>query len=340
MNGYRLLLRLAPRSLRNKHAPGMEALFRQRLAEARERGRVAGLIVWLHAARDAATAFPTEWRRRWRQRGRVGVPAERRSIMIGSDIRYAWRALNHQKFGSTIVVAMLALGIGANVAVFTLINGLFLKPLPFPEPDRLVYINETAPRWNLETTGITYADFAQWHKVQQAFEAIATFNRRSFNVATENGADRMDGASVSADFARVLGIEPVIGRMFTAEEDRPKGANVALISMSLWHERFGGRNDVLGQTIRLNSRQFTIIGVLPPSADFPGGVRLWTPQQGDPNSVDSYSLEGAGRLKPEVTVSQGAADLLRAHQPIFDTRDKEKVVSPLVRNLRQHLIGD
>jgi predicted permease len=318
----------------------MEALFRQRLAEARERGRAAALIVWLHAARDVAAAFPSERRRRWRRRGRVGVPAERRSIMIGSDVRYAWRALNHQKSGSAIVLAMLALGIGANIAVFTLINGLFLKPLPFPQPDRLVYLNETAPRWNLETTGITYADFAQWQRAQQAFEAIATFNRRSFNVATEDGADRMDGASVSADFARVLGIEPVIGRMFTAEEDRPQGPNVALISMSVWHERFGGRNDVLGQTIRLNSRQFTIIGVLPSSADFPGGVRLWTPQQGDPSSVDNYSLEGAGRLKPGVTVAQGAADLLRAHQPIFDTRDKEKVVSPLVRDLRQHLIGD
>ena len=260
--------------------------------------------------------------------------------MMDSDVRYAWRALSHQKSGSAIVVAMLALGIGANVAVFTLINGLFLKPLPFPQPDRLVYINETAPRWNLETTGITYADFAQWHKAQQAFDVIATFNRRSFNVATENGADRMDGASVSADFAKVLGIEPVIGRMFTAEEDRPKGANVALIGMSLWHERFGGRPEVLGQTIRLNSRQFTIIGVLPQSAEFPGGVRLWTPQQGDPNAVDNYSLEGAGRLKPGVTAAQGAADLLRAHQPIFDARDKERVVSPLVRDLRQHLIGD
>ena len=318
----------------------MEALFRQRLADARERGRVAASIVWLHAARDAATACPIEWRRRWRRRGRVGVPAERGSIMIRSDIRCGWRALNHQKSGSAIVVAMLALGIGANVAVFTLINGLFLKPLPFPEPDRLVYINETAPRWNLETTGITYADFAQWHKAQQAFDAIATFNRRSFNVATENGADRVDGASVSADFARVLGIEPVLGRMFTAEEDRPRGPNVALIGTSLWHERFGGRPDVLGQTIRLNSRQFTIIGVLPPSADFPGGVRLWTPQQGDPSSVDNYSFEGAGRLKRGVTVSQGADDLLRAHQPIFDARDKERVVSPLVRDMRQQLIGD
>jgi putative ABC transport system permease protein len=260
--------------------------------------------------------------------------------MIGADVRYAWRTLTHQRFGSAIVVAMLALGIGANVAVFTLINGLFLKPLPFSDPDRLVYINETAPQWNLEMTGITYADFAQWHGAQHAFEAIATFNRRSFNVATASDADRVDGVSVSADFARVLGIQPVIGRMFTAEEDRPKGPNVVLIGTALWNERFGGRADVIGQTIRLNSRQFTIIGVLPPSADFPGGVRLWTPQQGDRNSVENYSLEGVGRLKPGVTVGEGAADLLRAHQPIFESRDKERVVSPLVRDLRQHLIGD
>ena len=259
--------------------------------------------------------------------------------MIGSDIRYAWRALSHQRLGSGLVLLMLALGIGANVAVFSLVNGLFLRPLPFPDPDRLVYLNETAPRWNLETTGITYADFAQWLKGQQAFEAIATFNRRSFNVATDNGADRMDGLSVSADFAKVIGIEPVIGRMFTAEEDQPKGPFVALIGTALWHERYGGRPDVLGQTIRLNSRQFEIIGVLPPSAEFPGGMRLWTPMQGDPTSVDNYTFEGLGRLKPGVTLEQASADLMRAHQPIFDTRDKQQNVSPLVRDLRAHLTG-
>jgi predicted permease len=340
VNGYRLLLRLAPRHLRDKHGAGLEALFRHRLEEARTRGRGAAILAWLHAAGDMLTAYPPEWRRRWRRRGRVGVPAERRSNMLGSDLRYAWRALSHQKFGSAVVVSMLALGIAANVAVFSLINGLFLKRLPFPEPERLVYINETAPRWNLEMTGITYADFAQWQKAQEAFDAIATLNRRSFNVATDNGADRVDGASVSADFAKVLGIDPVIGRMFTAEEDRPNGPNLALIGTALWHERFGGRTDVLGQTIRLNSRQFTIIGVLPLSAEFPGGVRLWTAQQGDPNSVESYSLEGFGRLKPGATLARGAADLLRAHQPIFDTRDKQKNVLPLVRDLRQHLTAD
>ena len=340
MNGYRFMMRVAPRALREKHAADMEALFRERLAEARASGRAAVALAWLLAARDILYSIPVPLVRQWRRRGRVGVPSERRSIMIGSDVRYAWRSLAHQKFGSGLVVAMLTLGIGANVAVFALINGLFLKPLPFTEPERLVYLNETAPRWNLERTGITYADFVQWRKAQQAFESIALFNRRSFNVATDEGADRMDGASVTADFARTLGIEPIIGRMFTTEEDRPNGPNVVVIGSAVWQERFGGRRDVLGQTIRLNSRQFTVIGVLPPSAEFPGGVRLWTPLQGDPTSVDSYSFEGVGRLKPAFSVDQGAADLLRAHQAIFDTRDKEKNVSPLVRDLRQHLTGE
>jgi predicted permease len=339
MNGYRLLLRLAPRPLREKHASEMEALFRHRLAEARARGRTASALVWLGAAVDILGATPIYLLHQWRRRGHVGIPPERRSVTIGADVRYAWRALAHQKFGSGLVVAMLALGIGANVAVFSLINGLFLKPLPFPNPDRLVYLNETAPRWNLERTGITYADFVQWQQAQQAFESIALFNLRSFNVATEDGADRMDGASVTADFARVLGIEPVLGRMFTAEEDRPNGPNLAVIGTALWRERFGGRSDVLGQTIRLNSRQFTVIGVLPASAEFPGGVRLWTPLQGDPNAVDNYSFEGVGRRKAGLTFEVGAADMLRAHQPIHDTRDKEKNVSPLVRDLRQHLTG-
>jgi predicted permease len=270
----------------------------------------------------------------------VIVPPERQAVMFGSDLHYAWRSLTHQRFASGLVIAMLALGIGANVAVFTLINGLFLRPFPFPEADRLVYINETAPRWNLEMTGITYADFAEWQKGQQAFEAIAAWANRSFNVAGESGADRIDGAAVTADFARVLGIEPLLGRMFTAEEDRPNGPLVTLIGEALWRERFGGRADVLGQTLRLNARQFTIIGVLPRAAQFPGRVRLWIPMQGNPASTDNYSFDGLGRRKPGITVEQATADLLRAHQPIFDSRDRDRVVSPFARDLREQFTSD
>jgi putative ABC transport system permease protein len=334
VNGYRLLLRFAPRHLRGRHAAGMEALFRHRLAEARARGRVAAALVWLHAARDLLMSYPTEWRRRWRQRGRVGVAAERRSIMIGSDLRYAWRSLSHQKFGTVLVIGMLALGIGATVAVFSLINGLFLRPFPFPEPERLVYINETAPKWNLEQTGVNYADFVIWHRDQQAFEAIALYDETAFNVATDEGADRMTGAAVTIDFLKVLGLQPLLGRSFKLEETKPNGPRVTMIGEALWRERFGGRPDVLGRELRLNSRIYTIVGVLPRTAEFPGGVRLWVPLQDNPTSRDGYSYDGIGRLKAGITVEQAGAELLRVHQAIFEEHDKERIVSPFTRDLR------
>jgi putative ABC transport system permease protein len=337
---YRLLLRLLPSRVRERHAREMEMLFQERLTDARRRSRLAVWGVWLRAGADIVGSIPHEIRRARRRRGQIGIPAERRSLMIGSDIRYAWRSLSHQRLGTALVVGMLALGIGATVAVFSLINGLFLRPFPFPESDRLVFINETAPKWNLEMTGINYADFAQWHRDQQAFEAIAVYDSTAFNVATDQGADRLSGAAVSIDFLDVLGLQPILGRSFAADEVMPNGPRVAMIGEALWHERFGGRHDVLGKELRLNSRAYTVIGVLPRAAEFPGGVRLWVPIQADPNDRDSYDLDGFGRLKPGVTVEQAAADLLRAHQPIFDAHDKERVVSPFVRDLRTQLTRD
>jgi predicted permease len=341
VNAYRVLLRLAPRRLRERHAVEMEAIFRERLAEAQARGPVAAGLVWLHAARDIGAAIPQELIQTWRRRGRVGLPQERRSIMFGSDLRYAWRSLNHQRFGSLLVIGMLALGIGSTVAVFSLVNGLFLRPFPFPEPERLVYINEAAPKWNLEMTGVNYHDYAQWRRDQKVFEAIGLYDTREFNLATEGGSDRMSGASVTMDFIKVLGLRPLIGRTFTQEEDAPKGPTVVMIGEAVWHERFGGRADVLGRELRLNSRPFTIIGVLPKAAEFPGGVRLWVPMQGNPNvNEQSYSYDGLARLKPGITLEQANADLVRTQQVIFDTRDKEKVVTPFARDLRAQFTRD
>src|SRR6185503_11810203 len=179
-------------------------------AAARSRGRVAVAAVWLRAVSDLLRARLASER----------VPLtvyidERTGFMAGSDIRYAWRALLRQRGASALVILMLALGIAANVAVFSLVNGLFLRPFPFPHPDRLVYINTAAPKWNLEIVGINYPDFDRWRKDQKLFEAITTYQTANFNMADGGGAERVRGAEITYDFMKVLGTEPVLGRSFT-----------------------------------------------------------------------------------------------------------------------------
>ena len=161
---YRALLPLAPRRLRARHGDDMAVLFDERLAAARARGRAAAAAVWLRAISDLVQARLAALRPE-----RVALTVyidERTTSMAGSDLRYAWRALLRQRGATALVVLMLALGIAANVAVFSLVNGLFLRPFPFPHPDRLVYINTAAPKWNLDAVGINYPDFDRWRRTR------------------------------------------------------------------------------------------------------------------------------------------------------------------------------
>ena len=161
---YRILLVLAPRRLRHRHARDMEALFAERLAAARRRGRFSAAAAWALALADLLAARVRE---PFRQRYTPPVVARsRKAVMLSTDLRYACRWLLRQKFSTALVAAMLALGIAANVVAFSLLNGLFLRPFPFYEPERLVYINTTAPRWNLEIVGINYPDFVQFVRTQ------------------------------------------------------------------------------------------------------------------------------------------------------------------------------
>lgn len=197
---YRVLLRLTPPALRRRHAAEMEALFLDALDAARRRGRRAAAAAWIAAAGDLLTARIAA-RRRANARATVR-PHERQASMVGSDIRYALRALAQQKGAAALVVVMLALGIAANVAVFSLINGLFLRPFPYPDADRLVFINEQAPKWNLEYVGVNFPDFAAWRTNQRAFEAIAWYDTISLNLAGDRGAQRITGAQVTYDYPK------------------------------------------------------------------------------------------------------------------------------------------
>jgi predicted permease len=256
-------------------------------------------------------------------------------------VRYAWRSLGRQRGSTALVVLMLALGIAANVAVFSLVNGLFLRPFPFPQPDRLVYINTAAPKWNLETVGINYPDVLQWRKNQKLFEAIGLYDSGNFNLSDAAGADRVQGALISGEFPKVLGVEPLVGRSFTVDEEKPHGAPVVLIGEALWVSRFGRDSNVVGRTLRVDGLARTIVGVLPAAASFPDDVRLWLPRTGDPaQPYQSYSGDAFGRLKPGVTPEQADADLKRAHQPIWDTTDKKHVVTPFAAPLHDTFVRD
>ncbi len=336
---YRLLLRCTPRRLREAHAAEMEALFAERLAEARAAGPLAVGRAWLAAGRDVAAARVREPFRRFPRR--YSEPG-RKPIMFGSDLQYTVRWLLRQRFSTALVVAMLALGIAANVVVFSLVNGLFLRPFPFLEPERLVYVNETAPRWDLEIVGINYPDFHHWRQNMRMFEGLAIWDDAAFNVSEGGGAERIEGARMTHEFAAVLGIAPILGRTFTADEDKPGAPPVVVLVEGFWRERFGGATDVVGKTLTLDGVAHTIVGVLPAAAAWPLNARVWVPLAGDPAQPwQGYGYQGAiGRLKPGVTVDAAEKDLLRAQQAIWDARDKERIVSPYVRDLRSYFARD
>src|SRR5688572_7621915 len=205
------MLRAAPAALRDRHAADMEALFIERLEDARRRSRLAVIPVWILAAADLlASRARSAYAKATARHASAHAPAwqpERRPSMFGTDLKYTFRWLARQKSSTALVAGMLALGIGANVVVFSLVNGLFLRPFPFPSPDRLVYINEAAPKWNLEFVGINYPDFHQWKQNVQLFDAIGLYDTASFNLSEGANAERIDGARVTADFARVLGVQ-------------------------------------------------------------------------------------------------------------------------------------
>ena len=333
---YRRLLHLAPARLRYRHGVEMEDAFLHALAQSRAIGRFAVAGTWLRAAADLML-----WAIRARFRPVAALPRERRAFMLGTELRYAFRSFRRQRTATALVVTMLTLGIAANIVVFSLINSLFLRPFQFEEPDRLVYLNEKAPTWNLDRVGIAYPDFVQWRKAGRVFESLALYSDANLNLSDDQGAERILGAEVTYDFLTVIGLKPILGRFFTAEEDRPNATRVVAISERMWRDRFAARQDILGRTLRLNGVPHEIIGVLPRAAEFPFETMTWVPMAEDPNQeANSYSFEGIGRLKPGVSIQAAETDLLRAHQPIWETRDKPKNVTPIIRPLRDELVQD
>jgi predicted permease len=310
---------------------------------------------WLIASGALLTMFRNGIAERWDPTPMNTFPARPRPprgsrgpmfSTLRQDVAFTFRSMMKRPVLAALTLGMLAFGIAANTTVFTLYNAIFLRPLPFPEPERLVDLDETAPDWGLEYVGIAYPDFEAWNEGNSTFDSMAVFDTQSFNLAGEESADRVRAALVTADMLSVLGIEPALGRGFAAD-DHVEGAEVTvLLSDQAWRERFGASRDVLGTTLSLDGNVATVIGVLPPEAVFPPNVDVWAPlamlgyccEPGQ--NTGSWWLSGIGRLHEGATVEQALADLRAAHAPLVEELGSARATAtPRIEPLVERYLG-
>jgi putative ABC transport system permease protein len=225
------------------------------------------------------------------------------------DLRYGVRILLKQPGFTIVAVITLALGIGANTAIFSLVNSILLRPLPFRDPDRLVRMLQASPKLGLASWGISQADFAAYREQNRSFESVAIYNTNATNLTGAGEPERLPIATVTADFFKVFGVNPLLGRTFVEGEDVPGKNQICVISHAFWQRRFGGDPNVVGKTLSLNNTQTQIVGVMPAEFKFPRyETDLWTPLAHDPKRTAPYFFVLIGRLKPGVPVAQAQAD--------------------------------
>jgi predicted permease len=267
------------------------------------------------------------------------------------DIRYGLRMLRKSPGFTTVAVLTLALGIGASTGVFSLVNAVLLKPLPFPHAERIVF------PWHVPSAGANFGfDKIAWGRIEflffaqesKTFEDLAAFQSGEFNLTGAGEPVLVDGLSASAGFFPVLGISPSLGRTFTDEEDHPGHEREVILGDTLWRERFGADSGVLGHTLELNNAPYTIIGVMPRGFVFPRAnempdsftfapqVQLWVPlalNRGPIIPAEPDELAVVGRLKPGITIAQGHAEMNlmgeRLRAQYFPTRQFNSTVTPL-----------
>ncbi|MGH9143431.1 MAG: ABC transporter permease, partial [Vicinamibacterales bacterium] len=253
--------------------------------------------------------------------------------------------------GFTIAaVAALTLGIGANTAIFSVVNSVLLKPLPFPEPDRVVLFVNTSP--NGANPGGSVPRFNVWREQTAVVQDASAYRFGVMNLTGVGNPEQLLSGQVTADFFRLFGAQTVAGRTFTADEDRPNGGKVVVLSHGFWQRRFGGNPQLVGQTLSLGGDPYVVVGVLGPafgSAQFDPFPDVWTPFQMDPASTDQANyFTGAARLKPGVTLAlantqmQSAAMQFRAKFPdAIGPRSSfgvQRLQERMVRNVKTSLL--
>ncbi|MGE5293569.1 MAG: ABC transporter permease, partial [Solirubrobacterales bacterium] len=255
------------------------------------------------------------------------------------DARYALRMLLKRPGVTAIAVVTLALGMAGNTVIFSFLNAFFLRPMPFREPDRLVDLDETAPRWNLEYTGLSYTDFHSWRQQNRTFDGMAVWQSHSCTLSFKGDAERVEGAWVTHDLLSVLGLRPTLGRVFTPEEDGPGGEKVAMVSQGLAARLFANE-DVLGKVLHVDREPYTVVGVLPAEKTLVDGAEVWMPLAKDPDDLTKgWYLRGVGRLKRGVTVATARDDLLAIHRGLVENHRANENTFPKLTPITERMFG-
>jgi putative ABC transport system permease protein len=266
---------------------------------------------------------------------------------LWQDVRYGARMLRKNPGFTTVAVITLALGIGANTALFSIVNGVLLNPLPYPDPDRLVAVDASKP--NFPRGSISYPNFLDWHRLNQCFSSFSVSRATGYLLTGVGAPEELNAAAVTSDFFPMLGIKPVLGRSFTSAEDRIGESHVVAISTDLWQRKFGSSPEVIGRGIFLDGRGYTIVGVFPGHLDLPMGyfnsVDVYAPLGEFPspalgNRFAGLGIHGIARLKRGVTVQQARDDMERVTMDLAKTYpDADQGIGATLTPLKDRMVG-
>ncbi len=231
------------------------------------------------------------------------------------DLRYALRQLRKSPGFTAVAVITLALGIGANTAIFSVVNGVLLRPLEFPHPEQLVRVWHVPPPASfpgMTTFSVSPANYLDWERQNHVFDAMAIYGHRGFTLTGGDKPEQVDGSAATSGFFSTLGVQPALGRVFLPEEDQPGHANVVVLSHRLWQEHFGSNPGIVGHDIQLDGQSYLVAGVMPTSFQFPDFAQVWTPMAWTDREKavrGNHNAVVVARLKPGVDLKQAQAEM-------------------------------
>jgi putative ABC transport system permease protein len=347
---FRLALRLHASADRARYGAEMERIFTEDVARARMRGRWRAFVVAIRETLDIARTGVGE---RWndaaerRAEGKVRRTAKGASGMdnLSQDLRFALRSLLRRPAFTAMAVLTVAAGIGATTTIFSVVNGVLLRSLPYAEPERLVSI------WGAQRDdaggpfggSVSPVVFKDWQAQSQSFATMAVWTNAQPTLTGLGDPEVIAGARVSPDFFRVFEAEPVLGRALTAEEDLPEGPLGVVISHGFWQERLGGARDVLDQTLELNGRRHSIVGVAAAGFEYPAGARLWLAVRNDDENCSRgcVYLNTVARLKPGTTLLQARQEMAAIADRLSEAFPAQlKNVTVALNGLQETIVGD